>query len=191
MRIATDDGLGRVDARWLGVPGWTFPWNPTRYTAYAVGGPMVIAFVYLSVHLFGAGTWSIVYAFVTAIIVTTRMMRLVDEERPAKTLFQVAWAELGAPRGSKHQRPHRTVWAPSKIAFFVVGPAGVLQPLLPPPPAAGGKRRAPTRRKDPALAPAARTTPTERPSVRRHRDDLPTPRNTTATDQLQRVKAGK
>jgi hypothetical protein len=42
MHVSTDDALRRVDARWLGVPGFTFPWRPTRYAAYGVGVPIAI-----------------------------------------------------------------------------------------------------------------------------------------------------
>ena len=61
MRVSTDDALRRVDARWLGVPGWTFPWRPTRYSAYGIGAPIAIAVIFTATRLFGSGLWTIVY----------------------------------------------------------------------------------------------------------------------------------
>ena len=100
MRVSTDDALRRVDARWLGVPGWTFPWRPTRYSAYGIGAPIAIAVIFTATRLFGSGLWTIVYGLTIAIAVTTYTMRLVDDERPASTLPALVWGELGAPRAA-------------------------------------------------------------------------------------------
>ena len=61
MHVSTDDALRRVDARWLGVPGFTFPWRPTRYAAYGVGVPIAIAVIFAVTRLFGSGFWPLVY----------------------------------------------------------------------------------------------------------------------------------
>lgn len=60
MRVTTDDALRRVDARWLGVPGWTFPWRPIRYGAYGVGIPIALLLILAGTRLFGAGFWKLV-----------------------------------------------------------------------------------------------------------------------------------
>ena len=131
MRITTDDALCRVDARWLGVPGWTFPWHPTRYAAYAVGIPIVITVTYLSVHIFGAGVWSFVYGLGIAIVLTGRLMRLVDDEQPASALPPLLWSELGAPRRGEFDSSRSGRWDLSAIAIFSVNAEGKLQPLIP------------------------------------------------------------
>src|SRR6478736_337103 len=122
MRLTTDDALRRVDARWLGVPGWTFPWRPTRYSAYGIGTPIAIAVIAAATRLFGSGLWTIVYGLTIAIAVTTYTMRLVDDERPASTLPALIWAELGAPRDSRHNRSQRGVLSLASISIFVPAP---------------------------------------------------------------------
>jgi hypothetical protein len=119
MRVTTDDALRRVDARWLGVPGWTFPWRPTRYSAYGIGAPIAIVVIFTATRLFGSGLWTIVYGLTIAIALTTYTMRLVDDERPASTLPALVWGELGAPRDSRHHRSRRGVLSLASIPVFV------------------------------------------------------------------------
>lgn len=102
MRVTTDDDLRRVDSRWLGVPGWTFPWRPTRYIAYVVGAPIVVVAVLLSTRLFGTSLWPLVYGAAAGIAITTYLMRLVDDERPVSDIAPLIWAELGTPRTGRH-----------------------------------------------------------------------------------------
>ena len=133
MRVWTDDALRRVDARWLGVPGWTFPWRPTRYSAYGIGAPIAIVVIATATRLFGSGLWTIVYGLTIAIAVTTYTMRLVDDERPASTLPSLVWGELGAPRDSRYNRSHHGVLSLSAIPIFVPAPDGAALHLLCPP----------------------------------------------------------
>jgi len=130
MRVWTDDALRRVDARWLGVPGWTFPWRPTRYSAYGIGAPVAIVVIAAATRLFGSGLWTVVYGLTIAIAVTTYTMRLVDDERPASTLPSLIWAELGAPRDSRHNRSQRGVLSLASIPIFVPAPDGASLVLL-------------------------------------------------------------
>lgn len=118
MRVSNDDLLRRVDARWLGMPGVTFPWRPTRYVAYAVGVPITVAVVYLASRVFGGGFWTLVYSVTVAVAITTHLMRVVDDERPANSLPALLWGELGAPRSSRHSRAHRGVWRLSVPIFI-------------------------------------------------------------------------
>src|SRR6478735_7229020 len=97
MRVWTDDALRRVDARWLGVPGWTFPWRPTRYSAYGIGAPIAVVVIAAATRLFGPGLWTVVYGLTIAIAMTTYTMRLVDDERPAGTLPALVWANWEHP----------------------------------------------------------------------------------------------
>ena len=130
MRVWTDDALRRVDARWLGVPGWTFPWRPTRYSAYGIGAPIAIVVIATATRLFGSGLWTIVYGLTIAIAVTTYTMRLVDDERPASTLPPLVWGELGAPRDSRHNRSHQGVLSLAVIPIFIPAPDGAALVLL-------------------------------------------------------------
>jgi len=133
MRVWTDDALRRVDARWLGVPGWTFPWRPTRYSAYGIGAPVAIVVIFTATRLFGSGLWTVVYGLTIAIAVTTYTMRLVDDERPASTLPSLVWGELGAPRDSRYNRSHHGVLSLAAIPIFIPAPDGTALHLLCPP----------------------------------------------------------
>ena len=130
MGVTTDEALRRVDARWLGVPGWTFPWRPTRYSAYGIGAPIAIAVIFTATRLFGSGLWTIVYGLTIAIAVTTYTMRLVDDERPASTLPALVWGELGAPRDSRLNRSQRSVLSLAAIPIFIPTPDGASLQLL-------------------------------------------------------------
>ena len=133
MRVWTDDALRWVDARWLGVPGWTFPWRPTRYSAYGIGAPIAIVVIATATRLFGSGLWTIVYGLTIAIAVTTYTMRLVDDERPASTLPALVWGELGATRDSRHNRSQHGVLSLAAIPIFIQAPDGAALHLLCPP----------------------------------------------------------
>src|SRR5664279_4977211 len=118
MHVSTDEALRRVDARWLGVPGFTFPWRPTRYAAYGVGVPIAVVVIFAATRLFGSGFWTVVYGLCIAIALTTYLMRAVDDERPAGALPPLVWGELGAPRDSPHNRARRAVISLGSIPVF-------------------------------------------------------------------------
>lgn len=141
MRVTTDDALRRVDARWLGIPGWTFPWRPTRYAAYGVGTPVALLSVLLFTRIFGGGLWSIIYGLVCGIAATTYLMRTVDDERPAGTLLPLVWGELGAPRDSPHNKAQQGIWSLQAIPVFVPDADQSLILLIDPPPPPQRQRR--------------------------------------------------
>lgn len=129
MRITTDDALRRIDSRWLGPPGFTFPWPATRYIAYGVGTPVVVLCVLLATQVFGEGFWTIVYAASIGVLITTRVMRLIDDERPAVTYAVLLWAEISAPRGTgSHSCAELEQVDLSRIAIFLPSAAGGLEP---------------------------------------------------------------
>lgn len=132
MRVTTDDDLRGVDARWLGVPGWTFPWRPTRYVAYAIGLPIAVVSIFLATRLFGTSLWPIIYGLAIGIAATTYLMRLVDDERPAATVIPLFWSELGTPRDHAHNRGSESVINLAAIPVFARGADGQLKPLLGP-----------------------------------------------------------
>lgn len=119
MRITNDDALRRVDGRWLGVPGFTFPWNPTRYNAYGIGIPVFVVLIWFATRFVDIGFWPITYVLVITVYVTSKLMVFVDEERPAKTAFAMLWAELGAPRKSRHHSvAYSTSWNLAAVPIF-------------------------------------------------------------------------
>lgn len=130
MRVTTDDALKRVDARWLGVPGFTFPWRAARYTAYAVGVPIGVVVLGLANKIAGTGFWPIVYGLAITIVLTTYLMRLVDDERPAGSLPRLLYGEISAPRRSRHDTPTAIIWDLTAIAFYR-NTSGPLAPLIP------------------------------------------------------------
>ena len=120
MRITTDDVLRRIDSRWLGPPGITFPWVATRYVAYGVGAPLVVVCVLLANRVFGESFWTIVYAASIGVLITTRVMRCVDDERPASGYPAMLWAEISAARGTGvHSRAELECIDPGRIALFI------------------------------------------------------------------------
>lgn len=132
MRVTTDDDLRGVDARWLGVPGWTFPWRPTRYVAYGIGLPIAVVSIFLATRMFGTNLWPIIYGFAVGIAATTYLMRLVDDERPAATVIPLFWSELGTPRDHAHNRVSESVINLGAIPVFAKEADGQLTPLLGP-----------------------------------------------------------
>lgn len=119
MKITNDDSLRRVDSRWLGVPGWTFPWNPTRYNAYGIGIPVFVVLMWLVTRFVDTGFWPITYVLVATIYLTSRIMDSVDEERPAASAFAMLWAELGAPRTSRHHDvTQSSTWNLAAVPIF-------------------------------------------------------------------------
>jgi hypothetical protein len=67
---------------------------------------------------------------------------LVDDERPASTLPPLIWGELGAPRGSRHNRVRHEIVSLTSIPVFTRGADDQLIALYCPPPApAKGPRR--------------------------------------------------
>ena len=129
MWITTDDQLRQVDAHWLGVPGLTFPWRPTRYLAYAVGAPIAVLCAYIGITLFGASTWPILYSLAAAIVITSRLMRLVDDERPVKAIPVQVWAELGAPRRDPQAQGHELQITTDVPIWAFRGPEPGLDPI--------------------------------------------------------------
>lgn len=171
MRITTDDSLRRIDSRWLGPPGFTFPWSATRYVAYGVGTPIVAISVLISTRLFGEGFWQIVYAVCIGVWITTRVMSHVDDERPALGFPGVLWAEITAPRGDgPNSRPHsHTVDLAGIVIFPVVG--GLLREAAAAPKRAEHERQADVHQQGPQGRPTHDPAPTDRGT--RRADDHP------------------
>lgn len=118
MRIYTDDDLRRVDSRFLGLPGWTFFWNPTRYVAYGFGAIVFPVLAWLFTCIAGWGAWTAIYALAATVLITGRVMRAVDDERPLSAWGPLVWEEIGTPRTSRHERPQSvTLRLPAVVVF--------------------------------------------------------------------------
>lgn len=104
MLLKNDDGLYRVDARWLGPRGMQLPWA-ARYSAYGVGFLLFLAGIEV-VHKIGVGLSpvSVGVALVSAIIITTLLHKRVDADRPVRSVLTGFWAEVtaGRPPASVH-----------------------------------------------------------------------------------------
>jgi hypothetical protein len=104
--------------------------------------PIAIVVIFAVTRLFGSGFWSLVYGLCLAIMLTTYLMCLVDDERPASTLPLLVWGELGAPRGSRHNRARHSIIKLTPIPVFIRGADDELIALYCPPPVpAKGPRR--------------------------------------------------
>ncbi|MFD6356721.1 hypothetical protein [Nocardia tengchongensis] len=97
--IETDDLLYRVDSRYLGPAGKTFPF-PIRYQAVGVGSAVFIALLLIVrglVHVPANFTmWSILLVATGAI--TSRITRITGADRPLSSVVRAAWNDLNAPR---------------------------------------------------------------------------------------------
>ncbi|MBF6422356.1 hypothetical protein IU436_27345 [Nocardia farcinica] len=105
--IETDDLLYRVDRHFLGPTGHTLPVR-LRYTAIGVGTAVFTTalFVQLAMLHMPFGLTPIVFAFLATTIVTTRVTRYVNADRPLRSVLRAAWNDVNSPRPPK---PHQTV----------------------------------------------------------------------------------
>lgn len=97
MRVTPDDEVYRVNAVWLGPPGFTFPWTG-RYLAYAVGlaiFALVIGVEAVTPLTVGAPP---VWEFSLSVFATYVVMGFVDHERSVGSVVQTLSADLNAPR---------------------------------------------------------------------------------------------
>lgn len=107
--IDTDDLLYRVDGHYLGPAGRTLPFR-VRYAAIRVGVPLFIVLFVIAravVHLPLDFKPFVILLAVTAIL-TGRIIKHVNADRPVSSIFRAAWNDLTAPRPPK---PGRTVTA--------------------------------------------------------------------------------
>ncbi|WP_404316357.1 hypothetical protein [Prescottella equi] len=105
--IDNDDLLHRVDRHWLGPTGFTLPFR-LRYAAVGLGVLIFVTVFVLAraiVHV-PLGFKSIVVMGAIAVILTGRLTRFVNADRPIRSVFKAAWNDLNAPRPPK---PGQTV----------------------------------------------------------------------------------
>ena len=105
--IDNDDLLHRVDRHYLGPTGFTFPFR-LRYAAVGLGVAIFVTVFVLAraiVHV-PLGFKSIVVMGAIAVILTGRLTKVVNADRPIRSVFKAAWNDLNAPRPPK---PGQTV----------------------------------------------------------------------------------
>lgn len=100
--IDNDDLLHRVDQHYLGPTGFTLPIR-IRYSALGLGAAlMVIVFVIARgvVHI-PLGFKSLVVVIGIVVVLTTRVTKVVNADRPVRSVIRAAWNDLNAPRPPK------------------------------------------------------------------------------------------
>jgi hypothetical protein len=95
-RRAADDDLFRVHSRYLGPPGYTFPFSiPHRGILPGAAGGFVTLVV---MSLLDVGIWRFAIAAAAAIAVGALADRYSTSERPVSSLPAIFSHETGAPR---------------------------------------------------------------------------------------------
>ncbi|MCC4306868.1 MULTISPECIES: hypothetical protein [unclassified Rhodococcus (in: high G+C Gram-positive bacteria)] len=100
--IDNDDLLHRVDQHYLGPTGLTLPFR-IRYAALGLGAAlMVIVFVIARgiVHI-PLGFKSLVVVIGIVVVLTAKVTKVVNADRPVRSVVRAAWNDLNAPRPPK------------------------------------------------------------------------------------------
>ena len=100
--IDNDDLLHRVDRHYLGPTGLTLPFR-IRYAALGLGAAlMVIVFVIARgiVHI-PLGFKSLVVVIGIVVVLTAKVTKVVNADRPVRSVVRAAWNDLNAPRPPK------------------------------------------------------------------------------------------
>jgi hypothetical protein len=97
MRIRPDDDVYRVNAVWLGPKGLTFPWT-ARYLAYGIW--LTIFCSILGIEAITPLTVGVppLWEITISVLVTYGLMGLIDHDRPVKSVAEMLYAEVTAPR---------------------------------------------------------------------------------------------
>ncbi|EME19368.1 hypothetical protein [Rhodococcus triatomae] len=105
--IDNDDLLHRVDRHFLGPTGWTFPFR-IRYAAIGLGVAIFVTVFIVGralVHV-PLGFRSLAVMLVIAVVLTSKVTKYVNADRPVRSVLRAAWNDLNAPRPPK---PGQTV----------------------------------------------------------------------------------
>ena len=105
--IENDDILHRVDAHYLGPAGHTFPMR-IRYSAAGVGaGIFFLIFVTARAIMHAPlGFKSLALMVAVTVVLTSKVTKYVNADRPLRSVIRAAWNDLVAPRPPK---PGQTV----------------------------------------------------------------------------------
>lgn len=118
--IDNDDMLHRVDRHYLGPTGFTLPFR-LRYGAVGLGTVITATVFVLAralVHV-PLGFQSLVLIVGIGVVLTSRVTKYVNADRPIRSVATAAWNDLTAPRPPK---PGQTVVLRLPAAFPTARP---------------------------------------------------------------------
>nr|CAR47824.1 putative transmembrane protein [Rhodococcus sp. PY11] len=113
--IDNDDMLHRVDRHYLGPTGFTLPFR-LRYGAVGLGTVITAAVFVVAraiVHV-PLGFQSLVVIVAVGVVITARVTKYVNADRPLRSVATASWNDLIAPRPPK---PGQTVVLRIPAAF--------------------------------------------------------------------------
>jgi hypothetical protein len=118
--LRPDDDVYRVDAVWLGPQGMTLPWT-ARYSAYGIWVTLFVGVLLVEAVLPMPVSVPPVWELMLTVLATYAITGLVDHDRPLQSVWQLARAELSAPRPPRGARA-RTVPAGGRPESGRAGP---------------------------------------------------------------------
>lgn len=100
--IDNDDMLHRVDRHYLGPTGFTLPFR-VRYGAVGIGFviPAVIFIIARAIVHVPINFQSIVIILALGVVLTSKVTKYVNADRPLRSVVKAAWNDLNAPRPPK------------------------------------------------------------------------------------------
>lgn len=105
--IDNDDLLHRYDRHFLGPTGYTLPFR-LRYASIGLGAGLfcVVFFIARAVVHVPLGFKSLAVMMAVTIVLTSKVTKVVNADRPIRSVIRAAWNDLNAPRPPK---PGQTV----------------------------------------------------------------------------------
>ena len=100
--IENDDMLHRVDRHYLGPTGFTLPFR-VRYGAVGIGAAIIFTLFFIAraiVHV-PLNFQSIVIILALGVVLTSKVTKYVNADRPLRSVLKAAWNDLNAPRPPK------------------------------------------------------------------------------------------
>jgi hypothetical protein len=98
--LRPDDEVYRVDAVWLGPQGMTLPWT-ARYSAYGIWLTLFVGVLLAEAVLPMPVSVPPVWELMVTVLATYAVTGLIDHDRPLRSVWQLARAELLAPRPAR------------------------------------------------------------------------------------------
>lgn len=113
--IDNDDMLHRVDRHYLGPTGFTLPFR-LRYAAVGLGAVILVTVFVVARALVQVplGFQSLVVIVGVSAVLTSKVTKYVNADRPVRSVVKAAWNDLNAPRPPK---PGQTVTVRIPAAF--------------------------------------------------------------------------
>jgi hypothetical protein len=122
MHLRPDDEVYRVDAVWLGPRGLTLPWT-ARYSAYGIWVVLFVGVLLVEAVLPMPVSVPPVWELMVTVLATYALTGVIDHDRPVGSVWQVARAELRAPRRPRGAAPVRFTVSHVRIRESHAAPA--------------------------------------------------------------------